>query len=109
PQIPRIEGAGWLAHDDRVLIFGEIGDQFFQRNRRRPKKLSAPELPEPRKEIVVCAVSSRDSLPLAFMPEVYSFTSVARPYTSHAGRAARQKGSKTEKRPARAAFGENDV
>jgi hypothetical protein len=36
-QIPRIEAADWLAHDDRVLIFGEIGEQLFQGNRGMPK------------------------------------------------------------------------
>jgi hypothetical protein len=35
-QIPRIEIHGGLGHDERVLIFGEIGDQLFERNRWVP-------------------------------------------------------------------------
>jgi hypothetical protein len=38
PQIPRIEAAPCgLGHDNRVLVFGKIGNQPFQRNRRVPK------------------------------------------------------------------------
>ena len=36
-QIQKIENRWLLAHDDRVLIFGEIGDQLFQGNRGMPK------------------------------------------------------------------------
>jgi hypothetical protein len=35
-QIPRIEVRAGLAHDDRVLIFGKIGEQLFERNRWVP-------------------------------------------------------------------------
>jgi len=35
-QIPRIEIRAGLAHDERVLIFDEIGDQLFERDRWVP-------------------------------------------------------------------------